>query len=181
MNPLAPVLMFALSAVSGCVDPTTDLQRFMADVKASSRTTPDISPPVIVFEHLPYTSEGLRNPFSLPSSDDISHQPALHQHCILTDLQTEKQALEHFALGQLKMRGTVGHAEQLWALIEASDQRIHRIGLNDRVGLFQGKVVAVRPDYIEITEFIPDDSGCSVQKNSTLQLVNAAAGGTGTN
>jgi type IV pilus assembly protein PilP len=79
------------------------------------------------------------------------------------------------------MRGTLGHADQLWALIEASDQSMHRVGLNDRLGLFHGRVVAVKPDYIEITEFIPDGSGCTVQRNSKLQLLEASIDAAETN
>ena len=178
----APIVMLtALLALSGCFSDTTDFQQFMAGAKATTRAQIPPLPPVKDFEHLPYTSSELRSPFSLPSPQAYNQQ-ALHQPgCIQLDHQREKQALEHYAIDNLTMRGTLGHADQLWALIEASDQSMHRIGLNDRLGLFHGRVVAVKPDYIEITEFIPDGSGCTVQRNSKLQLLEASIDAAETN
>ncbi len=174
-------LVIAWIALSGCFDDTTDIQQFMADVKANSNAKIPPLPPVKAFEHLPYTSSELRSPFSLPSPEAYNQQPLHQPGCIQLDNQREKQALEQYAIDNLKMRGTLGHADQLWALIEASDQSMHRISINDRLGLFHGKVIAVKPDYIEITEFIPDGSGCTVQRNSKLQLLDASVDAAETN
>lgn len=175
------VLMVALITLTGCFDDTTDIQQFMADVKANSSAKIPPLPPVKAFEHLPYTSSELRSPFSVPSPEAYNQQPIHQPGCIQLDNQREKQALEQYAIDNLKMRGTLGHADQLWALIEASDQSMHRISVNDRLGLFHGKVIAVKPDYIEITEFIPDGSGCTVQRNSKLQLLEASVDAAETN
>lgn len=178
----APLPLFvALLILSGCFDDTADIQQFMADAKANSSARIPPLPPVKAFEHLPYTSSELRSPFSLPSPEAYNQLPVHQPGCIQLDNQREKQALEQYAVDNLKMRGTLGHADQLWALIEASDQSMHRITINDRLGLFHGKVIAVKPDYIEITEFIPDGSGCTVQRNSKLQLLDASADATETN
>lgn len=175
-----PVVIAAM-ALAGCFDDTKDIQQFMADVKANSSAKIAPLPPVKDFEHLPYTSSALRSPFSVPSPEAYNQTPVHQPGCIQLDTQREKQALEQYAIDNLKMRGTLGHADQLWALIEASDQSLHRIGINDRLGLFHGKVIAVKPDYIEITEFIPDGSGCTVQRNSKLQLLDASADAAETN
>jgi type IV pilus assembly protein PilP len=178
----APLPLFiTLMILTGCFDDTADIQQFMADVKANSSARIPPLPPVKAFEHLPYTSSELRSPFSLPSPEAYNQLPVHQPGCIQLDNQREKQALEQYAVDNLKMRGTLGHADQLWALIEASDQSMHRITINDRLGLFHGKVIAVKPDYIEITEFIPDGSGCTVQRNSKLQLLDASADATETN
>ncbi len=174
-------LFFVMLALAGCFDDTSDIQQFMAEVKANTSAKIPPLPPVKDFEHLPYTSSELRSPFSMPSPDAYNQQPVHQPGCIQPDNQREKQALEQYAIDNLKMRGTLGHADELWALIEASDQSMHRISINDRLGLFHGKVIAVKPDYIEITEFIPDGSGCTVQRNSKLQLLDASADAAGTN
>ncbi|MBU1620190.1 MAG: pilus assembly protein PilP [Gammaproteobacteria bacterium] len=174
-------LLLCALCLTGCFDDTTDIEQFMADVKVSTSAKIPPLPPVKAFEHLPYTSSDLRSPFSLPSPEAYNQLPVHQPGCIQPDNQREKHALEQFAVDNLKMRGTLGHADQLWALIEASDQSLHRISINDRLGLFHGKVIAVKPDYIEITEFIPDGSGCTVQRNSKLQLLNASADATETN
>lgn len=175
------VLIVSLLTLAGCFDDTTDIQQFMVDVKANTSAKIPPLPPVKAFEHLPYTSTELRSPFSLPSPEVYNQQPMHQPGCIQLDHQREKQALEQYAIDNLKMRGTLGHADQLWALIEASDQSMHRIGINDRLGLFHGKVIAVKPDYIEITEFIPDGGGCTVQRNSKLQLLEASIDAAETN
>ncbi|MBU0912135.1 MAG: pilus assembly protein PilP [Gammaproteobacteria bacterium] len=174
-------LLVAVVTLAGCFDDTKDIEQFMADVKANSSARIPPLPPVKAFEHLPYTSAELRSPFSLPSPEAYNQQPVHQPGCVPLDNQREKQALEQYAIDNLKMRGTLGHADQLWALIEASDQSMHRISINDRLGLFHGKVVDVKPDYIEITEFIPDGSGCTVQRNSKLQLLDASADAAETN
>ena len=179
---LSPLpLLVTLLTLAGCFDDTADIQQFMAEVKANSSANIPPLPPVKAFEHLPYTSAELRSPFSLPSPEAYNQLPVHQPGCIQLDNKREKQALEQYAIDNLKMRGTLGHADQLWALIEASDQSLHRISINDRLGLFHGKVIAVKPDYIEITEFIPDGSGCTVQRNSKLQLLEASADATETN
>ncbi len=181
MKQTPAIICLTLIALTGCFDDTTDIQQFMADVKANSSASIPPLPPVKAFEHLPYTSSELRSPFSLPSPNVYNQQPVHQPGCIQPDNQREKQTLEQYAIDNLKMRGTLGHADQLWALIEATDHSMHRIGLNDRLGLFHGKVIAVKPDYIEITEFIPDGSGCTVQRNSKLQLLEASTDAAETN
>jgi type IV pilus assembly protein PilP len=175
MKKAAFVVLLLAGALSGCFDDTEDIQKFMAEVKANTSTGIAALPPVKDFEHLPYSSSELRSPFSLPSVQTFNQAPVQQPGCFQPDQQREKQPLEHYALDNLTMRGTVGHAKQLWALIEAADHSVHRITVNDRLGLFYGKVIAVRPDYIEVTEFIPDGSGCTVRRNSKLQLLDAAA------
>lgn len=174
-------VLLVLTALAGCFDDTTDIQQFMAEVKASTSAQIPPLPPVKAFEHLPYTSAELRSPFSLPVPQAYNQQPMHQPGCIQLDHQREKQPLEHYATDNLTMRGTLGHADELWALIEASDQSMHRVGLNDRLGLFHGKVIAVQPDSIEITEYIPDGSGCTVERNSKLQLLDASVDATETN
>jgi type IV pilus assembly protein PilP len=175
------ILLIAATTLSGCFDDTADIQRFMEQVKANSSAKIAPLPPVKAFEHLPYTSSELRSPFSLPSPEAYNQQSIAQPGCIQLDNQREKQPLEQYALDNLKMRGTLGHNDELWALIEASDQSLHRVSVNDRLGLFHGKIIAVKPDSIEITEFIPDGSGCTVQRNSELQLLDASVDAAGTN
>jgi type IV pilus assembly protein PilP len=175
------VLLCSMTSLTGCFDDTSDIQQFMTDVQANTTARIAPLPPAKDFEHLPYTSSTLRSPFGLPTPDDYSRQPVSQPGCIQPDTKREKQPLELYAIDNLKMRGTLGHADQLWALIEASDQSLHRIGINDRVGLFHGKVIAVYPDSIEITEFIPDGSGCTVQRKNKLQLLDASNDATETN
>lgn len=167
--------------LAGCFDNTSDIQQFMAEVKASSNANIEPLSPVKAFEHMPYTSSELRSPFSLPTPEVYNQLPVSQPGCIQPDNQREKQPLEQYAIDNLKMRGTLGNSEELWALIEASDQSLHRVSVKDRLGLFHGKVIAVKPDYIEIIEFIPDGSGCTVQRTSQLQLLDASADAAETN
>lgn len=175
------MLLITTTMLSGCFDDTADIQRFMEQVKANSTAKIAPLPPVKDFEHLPYTSSELRSPFSLPLTDGYDQQAIAQPGCIQLDNQREKQPLEQYAIDNLKMRGTLGHDDELWALIEASDQSLHRISINDRLGLFHGKVIAVKPDSIEITEFIPDGSGCTVQRTNKLQLLDASVDAARTN
>ena len=73
------------------------------------------------------------------------------------------------------MKGTLGDSSDFWALVEASDNTLHRIRKNNYLGLFNGRILQVDPNQIEIVELIPDGAGCWKERTTQLQMTDPKA------
>lgn len=118
----------------------------------------------------------VRSPFAEPTPEAIQDRISQQQDCMHPDPERRKEPLERFALDNLKMRGTLGDQGQIWALVESADKALHRITVNNYMGLFHGKVTRVEPTHIDLLELIPDGSGCWVERTTRVQMFDATAG-----
>lgn len=166
-----------LSAVSlsvllltGCFDDLSSVQKYIEQVKVSTKAKVDPVPEVKEFEHIAYKSQNARSPFSAPRPEAIQDKFLQVQDCLHPDPRRRKEPLEKYALDNLKMRGTLGDKGNIWALIEASDKTLQRVTLNNHVGLFHGRVINVEPTHIELLELIPDGAGCWKERTTMLQM-----------
>ena len=162
-------------ALSGCFSDVGDVQNFIADVKANTKARVEPLPEVQEFEHIPYSSQDARSPFSAPRPEAIQDKFLQVQDCLHPDPRRRKEPLEKYAVDNLKMRGTLGDIGNIWALIEASDKTLHRVTLNNYVGLFHGRVINVEPTHIELLELIPDGAGCWKERTTMLQMADASS------
>lgn len=175
-----PVSVVTLSLLlSGCFNDLTEVQQYIAEVKADTRSYVEPLPAVMEFEHFSYRLEDVRNPFIASKSDAVQEKFSQKQNCLQPDPKRPKQPLEKYALDNLTMRGTLGYTGKIWALIEASDKTLHRVTLSNRAGLFHGRIVTVEPDYIQLLELIPDGDGCWKERITLLQMtaVSSVQGG----
>ncbi|EHR41651.1 pilus assembly protein PilP [Alishewanella jeotgali] len=163
--------------LTGCFDDLSDIQQHMENVKSNSRPRVEPLPQAKEFIHIPYTVAGTRSPFSEPTPEAIQDRFLQQQDCMHPDPNRRKEPLERFALDNLRMRGTLGDGTQLWALVESADKALHRITLNNYMGLFHGKVIKVEPTHIDLLEMIPDGSGCWVERTTRVQMFDAATAG----
>lgn len=163
-----------LFLLSGCFDDVTDVQSSIDTIKANTRQRVDPVPNIKEFQHIPYTAGDLRSPFAVSIPEALQDRFLQRQDCLNPEPERQKEALEKFALDNLKMRGTLGDATTLWGLVEATDGALYRVTVNNYMGLFHGKIIKVEPSYIELLELIPDGSGCWMERNIRLQLLDAA-------
>jgi type IV pilus assembly protein PilP len=157
--------------LAGCFDDMSDLHEFENEVKSAVRPRVEPLPEITDFEHVAYRGSTSRSPFAMPVAEALQQQFVQQQDCLHPDPRRRKEPLEVFALDNLAMRGTLGDAGNLWALIQASDQTLHRITIDNHVGLYHGRVVAVAPTHIELLELIPDGAGCWKERTTMLQMV----------
>ncbi|MFN4053676.1 MAG: pilus assembly protein PilP [Alishewanella aestuarii] len=163
--------------LTGCFDDVSDIQAHMDAVKNNARPRVEPLPQAKEFTHIPYNVGNVRSPFTEPSPEAIQDRIAQQQDCITPDPNRRKEPLERFALDNLRMRGTLGDGGQLWALIESTDKALHRITLNNYMGLFHGKVIRVESTHMDLLELIPDGSGCWVERTTRVQMFDAATAG----
>ncbi len=157
--------------LTGCYDDTSDLKAYIESVKTT--TTTDIEPMPVVeeFFHIKYSADQLRSPFVLPQAEVIQLKIQQISGCLSPDASRRKQPLEKYALSDLSMRGTMGDAEQLWALIQASDSSLHRVSSGHYLGLYHGRITEVNDDSVKLKELSPDGSGCWVEREAELKIV----------
>ena len=161
----------SLVLVSGCFDDTTEIKAHMAQVKATTTNYIDPIPEVNPFNHIAYSADDLRSPFVLPRPEAIQQKMQQMAGCLSPDTNRRKQPLEKYALSDLTMRGTLGDASMLWALLEASDSSLHRVAVGNYLGLYNGRITQVSAKTVKIIELAPDGAGCWAEREAKLNIV----------
>jgi type IV pilus assembly protein PilP len=160
----------SLLALQGCYEDVSDLQQYMEEVKTNSRIRVEPIPSVKDFVHVDYNMVSPRSPFELPTPEAVQENFVPVQNCLAPDPRRRKQPLEKFALDNLSMQGTLGANNEVWALVQASDGSLHRVTRGNYIGLFNGRIVSVTDNLVELVELIPDGAGCWKERNSSLQM-----------
>lgn len=161
----------SLTLIAGCFDDTSEVQAHMAQVKATTTNYIEPMPEVNPFIHIEYSADDLRSPFVLPQAEVIQQKMQQMAGCLSPDSNRRKQPLEKYALSDLTMRGTLGDASMLWALLEASDMSLHRVAVGNYLGLYNGRITQVSAKTVKIIELAPDGAGCWVERDATLRIV----------
>ncbi|KTD98317.1 pilus assembly protein PilP [Pseudoalteromonas sp. CR1] len=172
---LIPVL--AVVALVGCNDDTSEQKEFIDQVKASTTPKVESIPELTQFEIFEYSAGDLRSPFVAPQPEIIQNKLTQIKNCLHPDPDRRREPLEKYPLDNLAMKGTIGSSGQVWALITAADETLHRVTIGNYLGSYDGKVKAVSNDFIELVELIPDGSGCWKERLTKLEMLEAATDG----
>ena len=167
------ILLVAIIILSGCFNDTDDLVAYTEQVKVTTPNTIAPMPKIPQFTHVDYQANSLRSPFDAPRPEAIQEKVQQMSGCISPDPRRRKQPLEKFSLSNLVMRGTLGQLGVTWALVEASDKMVHRVGVGNYLGLYNGRVTEVSQDNIKVTELVPDGTGCWVERETVIAMVNS--------
>jgi type IV pilus assembly protein PilP len=163
------LLVLSLMLV-GCKQDISDLQLFVDEVRTSVQPLPLPVPKIRAFQHQEYRVEQQRSPFQPPQPELLAATTNFNQHCQKPDASRAKYPLEQFSLENLKMRGTLEGKSGLWALVEASNTNLYRTRVGEYMGLFNGKITSIQRRLIEITELLPDGTGCWQPRSTQLSL-----------
>ena len=165
------ILFATLFLVTACYDDVSDLQEYLHEVKDSAPLKVSPIPKVKEFKHIEYGFSKNRSPFDAPLPEAVSENFAPVQNCLAPDPRRRKQPLEKFALDNLRMKGTLGNNNAIWALVEASDGTLHRVTNGNFIGLFNGRIISVSDTEVKLMELIPDGAGCWKERGSVLPMV----------
>lgn len=163
--------VIGLTMLSGCFDDISEIEAHMALVKTTTTNYIEPMPEVHPFNHIAYSADDLRSPFVLPKAEVIQEKIQQVAGCLSPDPERRKQPLEKYALSDLIMRGTLGDASMLWALLEASDLSLHRVAVGNYLGLSNGRITEVSAKTVQIIELAPDGAGCWVEREAKLNVV----------
>jgi type IV pilus assembly protein PilP len=156
----------AIVALSGCGRGTSDLEQWVAEVKA--RPAPPLEPVPVMqrFETFLYNDQGLRDPFSAPVDEHTGSSGPR------PDKDRPKQPLEAYPLDSLVMVGTLGSGPGIVGLVMSPDKVTHRVTTDTYLGQNEGHVTSVGPTKIEITELVPDGAGGWIERPASIALAN---------
>jgi type IV pilus assembly protein PilP len=161
---LLAFLSIGLSACGG--DENVDLQTFVSEVKARQKGRIPPLPKPKVFEVFTYNDAVLRNPFVAT----IEIQAAPTNDGLKPDMSRQRDVLEQYAIGSLKMMGSLEKNGNRWALIRASDGTLYRITAGRHIGKNNGKVVSITESQLELKEIVPDGLGGWIERITTLAV-----------
>ncbi|MCY7295300.1 pilus assembly protein PilP [Alteromonas sp. a30] len=156
--------------LTACTPQTDDLNQFIADV---ANTPPTAIEPYPTFETQPafqYSVAHLRSPFQRKreGQQTVIKEPVAS--CLQPNTQRTKMPLERFGVDALKVMGFLNSEGKTWGIISASDGKLYKVTLGDRLGLFFGEITRISNNTIHFTELLPDGTGCWKTKASKLSL-----------
>ena len=167
---LLPVLL--LTACGGQEDMDEYVQQTKARQPIPIEPLPEIKP----FSPMAYQHSDQRSPFIEPQPETSSRVDAKTKpDCAQIVASREKEVLERYSLASLSMKGSIGKQGQLWALIRTPDGQAVRVGLNQYMGLDQGRVVKITNTHVDLMETVPDGKGCWVTRETQLAMANLDA------
>lgn len=162
---LALLLGVGLSGCGG--DEAGDLRDYVATVKAQQKSTIPPLPKPLSYDTFAYNDASLRDPF-VPSA--TVKTPAKRNNELQPDLKRERDILEQYALGALKMVGSLEKDGRRWALILTPDKSVQRTTQGQHMGQDNGEIVRVTESQIELREIVPDGLGGWVERRTTLSV-----------
>jgi type IV pilus assembly protein PilP len=156
-----------LSACGG--EEFQDLRDFVKNSGADMRGKIEPPPEVKPYEYFAYNNEtNLPNPFKPRKQDTrASAGSGINQ----PDLDRPKEALEEFPLESLKMVGYLYQNKVGYAVIRATDNKLHRVKAGNHIGLNFGLIKEVTDTSVIVKELVQDSSGDWTERDSSLQLM----------
>jgi type IV pilus assembly protein PilP len=165
------IAILATGLVACTADDTADLREYISEVKAQQRGPIPPLPKPEVFDTFAYDDTLLRDPFLPTAIDNVSESRNSESQSLLQpDTKREKDVLEQFALGSLKMVGSLEKDGKRWALIRASDGTVHRTTTGRYIGQDNGKIIQITENQIDLREIVPDGLGGWIERRSTLTV-----------
>lgn len=167
-----------LLALSSCTDNRKDLEAYVAEVKKTAAGSVEKLPPAIEIKPATYTADNLRSPFVAGPTANVA-QPVIKQQPKETaitqtprpDADRPREYLEQFPLAVLSMVGTLSKPHMNWGLVKDDKGMVHVVKVGDYMGQNSGRIIAITPNQIRLTEIIPDGTGGWMQSRTTLTLV----------
>jgi type IV pilus assembly protein PilP len=167
----ASIFYMSLISLSGCSESMSDLEAWVADVKARPQQGVEPLPEVIPYKTFAYDKSSKRDPFDASIfRPKIGQTAPKHFSSITPDSNRVPEYLESFPLDTLRMVGTMQQENQTWALIKTPDNTIQRVLTGNYLGQNNGKIISVSDDVVELAEIIPDEFGGWRERASSIAL-----------
>ena len=166
----AVAALFLLASCGG--EEFGDLKAELNERSKDFRGRVDPLPQVRPYEPVPYTAEGVVDPFR-PDRIDVaggSRGPRVETSKMAPDLNRPKEPLEAFPLESLQMLGTITQNRDTFALVKAGPN-LYRIKKGNYMGLNFGVVTGIDEAQINLKELVQDGQGEWVERATALQLV----------
>jgi type IV pilus assembly protein PilP len=139
-----------------------DLQQFVKQSGQGLRGKVEPLPEVKPYEGFVYDAFDQPDPFKprAPKFAEVARP----------DPNRRREALEEYALEDLKMVGTLQRKGMTYALIRSPDNNLAQVRTGDFIGQNYGRVTAVSEAEVILREMVQEASGKWVEREASLQL-----------
>ena len=172
---LAPILAVAAGALlGGCGgDEHRELKQELNEATKDFRGQVPPLPQVKPYEPVPYTAEGMSDPFRPERIEVARTEPREKLNTKLAEQEKRiKEPLEAFPLESIQMLGTITQDKETFALVKAGPN-LYRVRKGMYMGQNFGVITSIDEVQISLKELVQDSGGEWVERASTLQLVEA--------
>ncbi len=145
----------------------SDLDDYVEDIKQKTRGRIEPLPEVKIYDSEVYGASDLRDPFT-PYADEPSEE--LAEPGLTPNQNRSREALEAFPLDSLAFVGHLERAGNLWGLVQAPDDSIHRVSVGNHLGKNYGEILNISESTIVLKEIIPNGSGGWIEREASLAL-----------
>lgn len=160
-------LCFSALALSGCQKDMSDLQQYVAKVKARPAGTIEPIPELRPYRSFKYPQHS-KDPF-----DGSVLRPKavpVFDKGISIDHSRRREYLENFPLDSLMMVGTVNQKGILWGLLKTADGDIHRVKVGNYAGQNYGKITGIDEGRITLQEIVENGQGGFKERDNSIAL-----------
>lgn len=160
-------LVLASLLLSACSSSMSDLEVWVAEVKARKTTQIDPIPQMKQYEAYAYVGANRRDPF-VSSPEARQRGEGGEATALRPDLNRNKEPLEDFPIDALRLVGMVVFAGKTYAMVKAPDSVIHRVTIGDHMGQNYGRINKVTEAEVSLTEIIADGFGGFIERAAAL-------------
>ena len=176
MSRVLPRALAAVAAVllAACgAEEHSDLKAELDQATKDFRGRVDPLPQVKPYEPVPYTAEGQVDPFR-PERIEVAQagRSSASASKILEQEKRPKEPLEAFPLESIQMLGTITQDKETFALVKAGPN-LYRVRKGNYMGQNFGVITGIDEFQIDLKELVQDSAGEWVERESSLQLVEA--------
>ena len=168
MKPLTLALIGVTSLLlTACTRGMSDLEQYVTEVKSRKTRQIEPIPQIKQYEAFTYVAQDRRNPFvrAVPQKD-----PNAPGNNIRPDPNRNPEPLEEFPLDGLRLLGTITLEKNIFALVKAPDNVVHRVTVGNHMGQNYGKITAITEGVVDLIEIIPDGFGGFMERPANLAL-----------
>jgi type IV pilus assembly protein PilP len=151
--------------LTACSSADDELTRFIEDTRKEPGGRVEPLPEVKPYETYVYGAADKRSPFLPGGSGGNSGMAGLRP-----DSKRNREFLEQFSLDTLKMVGTLKLGARMYGLVQTKDGLVHRVSDGNYMGQADGKITAISPAKIVLTEIVPDGLGGYMERPAALGL-----------
>ena len=151
-----------------------DLKEELNQLTKDLRGRVDPLPQVRPYEPVPYTAEGVIDPFRPERIEVASARGSPSASAALIEEQKKRppEPLEAFPLESIQMLGTITQDKETFALVKAGPN-LYRVRKGNYMGQNFGVITAIDEGQISVKELVQDSTGDWVERMTALQLVEA--------
>ena len=167
---LAAALLLVACSGEEFGDLKAELNERSKDFRGRVEPLPQVKP----YEPVPYTAEGVVDPFR-PDRIDVAggpRAPRSDPNRPSPDLNRPKEPLEAFPLESIQLLGTITQNRETFALVKAGPN-LYRVRKGNYMGLNFGVVTGIDEVAINLKELVQDGQGEWVERATALQLLEA--------